>query len=142
VRPVVSAGRLFTGSVAVAAAVGAVLGPLSLTDLGLSAALVLGGLGGLLFGAVTGALAATAGLLAARSASAAGARAQRVACTAAGTAVALALAWTARVPASGLATTLTVLALAAVTLLSGGLLAARCIVDPDGAADGRRPPVR
>ena len=32
-RPVVSAGRLFVGSVAVAAVVGAVLGPLALGDL-------------------------------------------------------------------------------------------------------------
>ncbi|QXG76530.1 hypothetical protein KUM42_02960 [Modestobacter sp. L9-4] len=130
-RPVVSAGRLFTGSVAVAGLVGAVLGPLQLTDLELSAALFLGGLGGLFLGAVTGALAATAGLLAVRLAAPAGLRAQRWAFTAVGTGTAVALARTALVPASPLATTLTMLALAAVTALAGALLARRLIVRAD-----------
>jgi len=142
VRPVVPAGRLFAGSVAIAAAVGAVLGPLSLTGFELSARLFLGGLGGLFLGAVTGALAGTAGLLAARSTGAAGVRAHRVAFTAAGSAVALALAWTARVPAGGLAATLTMLASAAVTLAGGGLLASRCIVERDCSGDGGSPRVR
>ena len=127
-RPVVSSGRLFAGSTAIAAVVGAVLGPLALSDFELSARLFLGGLGGVFVGAVIGALAGTAGLLAARLAGAAGLRAQRYAFTAVGTATALALAWTCRVPAGPLATTLTMLALAALTLLSGSLLSARHIV--------------
>ena len=135
-RPVVFSGRLFAGSAATAAVVGAVLGPLSLSDLELSARLFLGGLGGLFIGAVIGALAATAGLLAVRLAGAAGLRAQRYVFTAAGTATALALAWTCRVPASPLATTLTVPALAAVTLLCGSLLASRHIVGAQPSRDG------
>ena len=135
-RPVVSSGRLFAGSAAIAAVVGAVLGPLALSDVELSARLFLGGLGGLFVGAVIGALAGTAGLLAARLAGAAGLRAQRYAFTAAGTAAALGLAWTCRVPANPLATVLTMLALAALTLLCGSQLAARHIVPAQPSLDG------
>ena len=132
-RPVVSAGRLFAGSVVVAALVGVVLGPIWLADLELAARAFLGGVGGLVVGAVVGALAGTAGLLAARLAGPAGVPACRWAFTGVGSATALALAWASRVPADPWETTLTMVALAAVTLLAGRGLARRLIVAPGPA---------
>ena len=128
VHPVVSAGRLFAGSVAIAAVVGAVLGPLWLADLEPAARAFLGGVGGLVVGGVIGALAGTAGLLAARLAGHAGLSACRWAFTGVGSTTALALAWASRVPADPLETTVTMVALAAVTLLAGRCLAWRLIV--------------